>query len=130
LLRLTRLSGELTFENYSYRLLKAFSEDVKSQPLGHTFMLVGLEFALGPSYNLVLVGELADKNTYDMLAALRKEYLPNLTISLWTPKQAKVSVSGLVYERIDAKPTAYVCRDQTCLPPTNSVDKMLEMLKS
>jgi uncharacterized protein YyaL (SSP411 family) len=130
LLLLARLSGELTFEDYSSRLLRAFSEEVKGQPLGHTFMLVGLEFALGPSYNVVLVGDLADKNTCNMLAALRKKYLPNLTISLWTPKQAKVSVSGLVYEQIDAKTTAYVCRDQTCLPPTNSVDKMLKMLKS
>ncbi len=47
LLRLARLSGELSFEDYAGKLLKTFSEEVKSQPLGHSFMLVGLEFALG-----------------------------------------------------------------------------------
>jgi uncharacterized protein YyaL (SSP411 family) len=130
LLRLARLSGESTFEDYALRLLRAFSEEVKGQPLGHTFMLVGLEFVLGPNYNAVIVGDLADKNTDDMLAAIRKKYLPNLTISLWTPKHAKVNVSGLVYEKMEGETTAYVCRDQTCLPPTNRVEKMLEMLES
>ena len=129
LLRLARLSGESSFEDYARKLLKAFSEEVKNQPLGHTFMLVGLEFALGPSYNVVLVGDPADKNTVDMLAALRKKYLPNLTLLLWTPEQAKANVSGVVYEKIEGKTTAYVCRDQTCMPPTNSVEKMLELLK-
>ena len=130
LLRLARLSGESIFEDYALRLLRAFSEEVKVQPLGRTFMLVGLEFALGPNHNVVLVGDPADKNTVNMLAALRKKYLPNLTLSLWTPEQAKANVSGVVYEKIEGKTTAYVCRDQTCMPPTNSVEKMIELLKS
>jgi len=130
LLRLARLSGELSFEDYARKLLKTFSEEVKNQPLGHTFMLVGLEFALGPSYNVVLVGDPEDKNTVNMLAALRKKYLPNLTLLLWTPEQAKANVSGVVYEKIEGKTTAYVCRDQTCMPPTNRIEKMLELLKT
>jgi uncharacterized protein YyaL (SSP411 family) len=36
--------------------------------------------------------------------------------------------AGLGYERIDGKATAYVCRDQTCMPPTNNAEKMLELL--
>ena len=84
LLRLARLSGESSFEDYARKLLKAFSDVVKNQPLGHTFLLVGLEFALGPSYNVVLVGDPADKNTVNMLAALRKDYLPNLTVILYS----------------------------------------------
>ena len=110
LLRLARLSGESTFEDYAKKLLKAFSEEVKNQPLGHTFMLVGLEFALGPTFNVVLVGDPADKNTIDMLAALRKNYLPNLTVTLWTPEKAKATASGVVYEKIDGQ------NHRLCLP--------------
>ena len=84
LLRLARLSGESIFEDYAGKLLKAFSEEVKDQPLGHTFMLVGLEFALGPTFNVVLVGDKTEKDTLEMLAAIRKNYLPNLTVTLWT----------------------------------------------
>ena len=130
LLRLARLSGESIFEDYAGKLLKAFSLEVKGQPLGHTFMLVGLDFVLGPTFTVVLVGDPEDKDTMDMLVALRKNYLPNLTVTMYNPKKRKTSVSDVGYEKIDDKTTAYVCRDQTCMPPTNSVEKMLELLKT
>jgi uncharacterized protein YyaL (SSP411 family) len=65
-----------------------------------------------------------------MLVTLRKNYLPNLTVTMHNPKKGKASVSDVGYEKIDDKTTAYVCRDQTCMPPTNSVEKMLELLKT
>jgi uncharacterized protein len=129
LLRLARLNGEPSFDVYANKLLKTFSEEIKMQPLGHTFMLVGLEFALGPTFNVVLAGDPSDKGTVELLAALRKPYLPNLTVTIWTPEKAK-SNPTLIYEKIGEKPTAYVCRDQTCMPPTNAVEKMLELLKT
>ena len=129
LLRLARISGEASFEVYANKLLKVFSNEIKNQPLGHTFMLMGFEFALGPTFNVVLVGNLYDKSTVSLLAALRKEYLPNLTITLWTPEKTS-KFPGVVYEKIDGQPTVYVCRDQTCMPPTNKIDKMIELLKT
>jgi uncharacterized protein len=116
LLRLARISGEAFFEVYANKLLKVFSNEIKSQPLGHTFMLTGLEFALGPTLNVVLVGNLSDKSTVSLLTALRKEYLPNLTITLWTPEKTS-TVPGVVYEKIDGQPTAYVCRGQNLHAP-------------
>jgi uncharacterized protein YyaL (SSP411 family) len=130
LLRLARLSGEPFFEDYAGKLLKAFSLEVKGQPLGHTFLLAGLDFVLGPTYNVVLVGDPEDRDTMDMLVALRKNYLPNLTVTIRNPKKEKATIMNVGYQRIDDKTTAYVCRDQTCMPPTNSVEKMLELLKT
>ena len=129
LFRLARLSGDLFFESYAQKLLNAFAEEVKSQPLGHSFMLVGLEFALGPTFNIVLVGEPSDKEMVNMLSAIRKNYLPNLAVKILSPRD-KMPIGGIGYEKIDGKPTAYVCRDQTCMPPTNSVEKIIEYLKT
>jgi uncharacterized protein YyaL (SSP411 family) len=129
LLRLARISGEASFEAYANKLLKVFSDEVNGQPLGHLFMLAGLEFALGPTFNVVLVGDVSDKSTVSLLAALRKEYIPNLIITLWTPERNS-AVPGVVYKKIDGKPTAYVCRDQICKLPTNKIDKILELLKT
>jgi uncharacterized protein len=129
LLRLARLSKDTIFEGYANKMLSVFSDEINGQPLGHTFMLAGLEFAIGTTFNVVLVGDLSDKSTVSLLATLRKEYLPNLTITLWTPEKT-LTVPGIVYEKIDGKPTAYVCRDQTCMPPTNKIDKILDLLKT
>jgi uncharacterized protein len=129
MVRLAQLMGETSFEDYSKKMLDAFAEEVKSQPLGYTFLLVGLDFALGPSFNLVLVGEPSDIDTQSMLAAIRKNYMPNLNVRLWKAEKAKVTPLEVTYEKIGSKTTAYVCRDQTCMPPTTSIETMLELLK-
>jgi uncharacterized protein YyaL (SSP411 family) len=58
-----------------------------------------------------------------LLKTLRESFLPNAVVSLKTPSRA-----GFGYEKIDGKATAYVCRERTCMPPTNSAEKMLEFL--
>jgi uncharacterized protein YyaL (SSP411 family) len=126
LLRLARLSGEVAFEQYANKLLGAFGHEVRGYPMGYTFMLAGLDFALG-SESVVVVGEISEKDTQAMLSALREKYLPNLTVTLWTPQKTKSALSSN-YDRIDGKATAYVCKNQTCMPPTNDISKMLEYI--
>jgi uncharacterized protein YyaL (SSP411 family) len=128
LLRLARLSGEVSFDDYARKLLSAFSEEIANQPLGHTFMLSGLDFELGPTFNVVLVGDLNDKDTVRLLSVLRKQYLPNLTLIWWTTQKAKEAPVGVSYDKIEGKPTVYICRNQTCMPPTNDPEKTLQLL--
>jgi uncharacterized protein YyaL (SSP411 family) len=65
-----------------------------------------------------------------MIKALRKIYLPNLIVKIWTPKSVVSKSPDAVYEQIDGKATAYICRDQTCMPPTNNISKLKELLKN
>jgi uncharacterized protein YyaL (SSP411 family) len=129
LLRLAALSREeISFEQYANKLLSAFAWDVRGYPMGHTFMLMGLDYLLGPTFNITLVGEKEDKDLQSMLSELRKTYKPNLTVTLWTAEKAKNAPSGLSYRKIEGKATAYVCKGQTCMPPTNKIEEMVEYL--
>jgi uncharacterized protein len=130
LLRLSRLANEVSFEQYASKMLGAFADDIKGYPMGHTFMLAGLDFLLFTSFNVVVAGNPADNDTKNMLTTLRKQYMPNLTLTLWTPERAKMASIGVSYEKIDGKATAYVCKNQTCMPPTNEIEKMLEYLEN
>jgi uncharacterized protein YyaL (SSP411 family) len=123
LLRLALLTGDLAYEDMASRLLKVFSEDVQRAPAAHTFLLVGVDFAVGPAYNVILVGAADEDGVQSMLEALKAGYLPNVVVSLRQPSKA-----GLGYEKIEGKATAYVCRGQTCMPPTNKIEKMLELV--
>jgi len=67
---------------------------------------------------------MTEENMRNMIAALRERYIPDMVVSIKPPGKA-----GLGYETIEGKGAAYVCRGQTCLPPTNSVEKMLELLE-
>ena len=121
--RLALLTGDTAYEDRASRIMKVFSEDVKRAPAAHTFMLVGVDFAVGPAYNVILVGDRQEEGVQRMLGALKEVYLPNMVVSLRLPDKA-----GLGYEKIEGKATAYVCRDQMCMPPTNKMEQMLEFL--
>jgi uncharacterized protein YyaL (SSP411 family) len=123
LLRLALLTGDSAYEDIASRIMKVFSEDVQRAPAAHTFLLVGVDFAVGPAYNVILVGTSDEDGMQSMLNALKAAYQPNVVVSLRQP-----SATGLGYEKIDGKATAYVCRDQTCMPPTNKIEKMLELV--
>jgi uncharacterized protein YyaL (SSP411 family) len=123
LLRLARLSDNSAYEEKAFRLTRVFAWDVKMSPAAHTFFLLGLDFALGSSYNLIVVGESGWDSTLKMLDLVRKRYVPNLVVSVRTPEK-----SGFGYEALNGKATAYVCRNQICMPPTNDPAKMLELL--
>ena len=123
LLRLSRLNGNTVYEEMAIRMSKAFAAEVKESPSAHTFLLLGVDFVVGPAYNLTLVGKPSEEDTVNMLKTLRAHYLPNTLISLKFAGKA-----GFGYEQIDGKTTAYVCRDKTCLPPTNNPLEMLKLL--
>jgi len=123
LLRLSRLTGESAYEDMAGQMSRVFAGEVRRAPTAHTFMLLGVDFAVGPTYNVILVGDMHETDTLEMVRVLRKRYLPNLVVSLRHPGNA-----GLGYEKIEGKATAYVCRDRTCMPPTNSAAKMMELL--
>ena len=123
LLRLSRLKNEPTYDTMATQMTRTFAQEVEGAPEAYTFFLSATDFLIGPSYSVTLVGEMKEKETSDMLNALRKNYLPTTVIELKHPNKA-----GLGYQQIDGKATAYVCQNQTCLPPTNSVGLMLERL--
>ncbi len=124
LLRLSRLSMDLTKEKLAKEISMVFSNEVQGSPEAYTWLLAGVDFAIGPSRSVLLVGDLKERDTEEMLEALKRQYTPNMVVLVKAPGKA-----GLSYEKIEGKATAYICRDQMCLPPTNQIYKMLEQLE-
>ena len=123
LLRLSRLTGEPKYEKIAIQMTEIFAEEVEGAPEAYTFFLLGLDFIVGPSYSVTIVGDLNEKETTEMINEMKNHYLPTTIVQLKLPNNA-----GLGYQQIDGKATAYVCQNQTCLPPTNNVTLMFEDL--
>ena len=123
LLWLSRLTNVSTYEEMASQMTKTFAQEIEGAPDAYTFFLSALNFLHGPSYSVVLVGDLKQEDTQEMLNALRSQYLPTTVVTLKDP-----SKTALDYQQVEGKATAYVCRDQTCLPPTNSIAAMLDNL--
>jgi uncharacterized protein YyaL (SSP411 family) len=78
LLLLSRLTNEPTYDQKATEMTKTFGQEVEGVPEAYTFFLAAFDFLIGPSYSVAIVGDLKQKDSTEMLDALRKHYLPTL----------------------------------------------------
>ncbi len=134
LLRLGRLTGNTDLETKAKELVQAFSDPVLELPSGYTHFLNGVDFALGVSREVVIVGDPASDTTQTMLDMLRSEYNPYM-VSLFKDSTAPADEMNALapftaeYKAIDNKATAYVCRDFSCEQPTNDAQQLQKTLR-
>ena len=133
LLRIARMTGNSELEAKADQLFRAFAHSVKEAPTAHTSLMVALDFALGPSYELVIVGDKEGAETMEMRNALHRAFIPNKVvlfrpISGEHPEIARFAEFTRELTGQGGRTTAYVCRDYQCKLPTTSVTKMLQSL--
>ncbi len=133
LLRLGRVTGNTDFEKEADGIGRAFSTTVERAPSGVTQLMAGLDFALGPAYEVIIVGRPEAEDTKAMLKALRAHFVPNKVVLLrpsglkdpWITRLAKFTE---YHSSINGKATAYVCVNYQCEMPTTDVSEMLGLL--
>lgn len=133
LLRLGRMTGDPAHDERAAALARAFSGQVALGPSAYAQLLSSVDFAIGPSLEIVIVGEEGAADTEAMLAALRDQYLPNKVVLLRTPGD-DVGITELAeftrYQySIDDQATAYVCRNFVCEFPTTDVTEMVALMQ-
>ena len=133
LIRLARLTMDQELEQRAQAQLKAFAGSVESQPTAHTFFLHAVDFALGPSREVVIAGDLRKSDTQAMFKELRSWYLPRQVVVFRPPGEDPpvTKIIPFIKEQrsIDGKATAYVCENFACQAPTTDVVQMKEFLK-
>jgi len=132
LLRLARLTGETRYEELAEGTMLAFSGDVARSPQNHTQLMLAVDFAAGPSHEVVISGVRGAEDTRAMARALNREFVPNKVVVLRPTGEAD-AISKLVpyvadQVSLEGRATAYVCRDFTCREPTTDVEIMLAAL--
>ena len=134
MLRLARFTANSRLEERSAQIERAFSKVVIQFPSGYTQFMVAVDFGIGPSHEVVIVGKSEANDTKEMLGALSTRFLPN-NVTLFraaeTPSPEIDDVAEFVkYQKsINGKATAYVCMNFACKEPTTDVREMLEFLK-
>ncbi len=133
MLRLGKMTGAPEFENKAAQIEKSFFRNISQTPIAYTMVLAALDFARGPSSEVVIAGELQAEDTKSLLSALRKEFIPSKVV-IFRPTEESPEIINLAnYTRnmsnIEEKATAYVCKNFNCKLPTNDAGKMLKLLK-
>ena len=127
--RLSRLTGNTAYADRAQRLANAFSGMVRRQPSAFTQFLSGLDFAFGPTHEIVVTGKRDECR--DMLRAVQQAFRPNAVV-IFLPADTHLDELAPYTEGMtprDGKPTAYVCREFSCQQPTTEIETMLEYLE-
>ena len=134
LLRLARFTGDAAYDEKASEIVRAFSEQIKQYPSGYTQFLVALDFALGPSHEVVIAGASDADDTLKLLRAVRKEFIPNRVLILHPSEKTDSEIENISkflkpHVPVNGKAAAYVCLGNACNMPTTEVEDMLEMLR-
>ena len=134
LLRLGHITGREDYLKKAEEISRAFSESVNRYPAGHAHLMMALDYALNPNYEVVIVGRPAAKDTRAMLLALRRPFLPGKVVLLRpADKKAAAEIIRMApYTEFmvskDGRATAYVCTNFVCKLPTTDISQMLANL--
>jgi uncharacterized protein YyaL (SSP411 family) len=135
LARLARLTGNMAYEEKAGEIVEAFSGQVDDHPRAFTQLMIGIDFLLGPSQEVVIAGTPGAGDTQAMIAAVREKFLPRKVVML-RPEGDAEQLAALVKLALFAEnqtpngdaATAYVCQNFACDAPTTDIATMLKSL--
>ena len=134
-LRIARITGDSDKDKRANEIYRSFRAQADAMPTAFTQFLCGLDFAIGPSSEVIITGNSEQSDTQALLTALRKSFVPNKVVIFLPEKSAQPNIETIApfvqsHPVINGQATAYVCTNFTCALPTNNPQKMIELLNT
>ena len=134
MLKLSRLTGRLEFEAAAEEVLLSYSNGVGGNASQFTRALQAVDFAAGPSFEVVIAVPGAQAEAAPFLSLLRSAYLPRVVVHV-VSRENRTALGHLapyVLEQVPqgGAPTAYVCKAFACKRPTHDPLEMLRHLQA
>lgn len=134
LFRLSRITGNLDLETKANLMLRAFSGIVNKFPSGYTHLLMAVDFAVGPSYEVIMVGDPFSNELDECKRQVQRPFIPNKVL-IFRPDTAGpgASIAELApytktYTGREGKLTIFVCKNYQCQLPTTDIAEALKLL--
>ena len=131
LIRIARITEDPDLEEKASKMESIFSDNIKRAPTGHTQFINAVDYKVGPSFEVVIVGKPESSDTLKMLKTLNYPYVTNKVVILRDPENPivdKIAGSLEFKESIDGLATAHICSAGSCKKPTTDVNEMLRLL--
>nr|WP_232330850.1 MULTISPECIES: thioredoxin domain-containing protein [unclassified Thermoactinomyces] len=135
LIRLGKLTSDEQLLKEADRQLRAFAKAIDSSPISHSFFLIAMMFAQGPSKEIVISGRPNDVDTKEMIRMVQRAYLPEAVIALQPRGDVATTMKIFipnVKEKEPAqaeKPAVYICENYACQAPIREIKELKEALK-
>ena len=132
LVRLGKFTGSQQYLDGAQGIMRQTAEMMRRAPTATGQTLLALDLEQGPTYELVLAGELSDESSQAALTHLRSRFLPNKVLAF--AGSGATEVSQTLGELLQGKtmqgetPTLYVCEGFTCQAPAQGVEEIKHTL--
>ncbi len=129
LITLWKITGDPRYMESASRIESAFSASVSITPAAYSMLLSGIMYGRNGGTEVLLVGEPDDPAALEMLAVLRADYRPWMTVLLMDPSDTHHGPAW-VRDISDASaiPAAYVCRGGACSLPVGTAMELEGLL--
>ncbi|MGE0127135.1 MAG: thioredoxin domain-containing protein [Blastocatellales bacterium] len=131
LLRLSLFTGEDRYRQMAETILRMMKPTMMRAPSAFGYLLSALDLFLASPYEIAIIGASEAEETRAIINAVFKRYLPNKVAAFASGADSKASRTIKLLEgrdRIDGKPTAYVCRNFYCEAPVTDAQALAERL--
>ncbi len=123
LLRLGRLTQDEVFAAKGRATLEWLAPQLQHAGASMTLALQAVDFAVGPTREVVIAGALDDPAAQALLREVRRRFLPRTVVVHRPPGEAEALAALVPFAREqgprEGRATAYVCRDYACQAPVH-----------
>jgi len=130
-LRIAAITGNRNYQQIADEALSSVMEHAGRYPLGFGHWLSVMDYHAGPAQDVVIVGKRADPGTVGLAGVLHLQYRPNTLMVAAGPEDDNPASELSIFRdkpQLGGKPTAYVCRNFSCLPPVNRPEELEKVL--
>ena len=126
LLKLSKLTGEESYEQYAVTVLRLVAPQIERAPQAYGRVLSTIEFYLNPTREIVVIGEKGN----ELAKEIHRDFVPNKVVVLSENPAPEAETIPLLKERemTSGKPTAFVCENFTCQKPVTSAQELRQQL--
>ncbi len=132
LIKLSRFTSDLKYENKAAELVKYFSGYISRSPSAFCMFMCGLDLLFSPSIEIVIVSELKDNLAINAIELIRNIFNPNKVVVLKSDNNHKDFAALLSFTNDmnmkENNTTFYVCRDYKCNQPVNTIEELEKLL--
>ncbi|HAY21471.1 MAG TPA: thioredoxin domain-containing protein [Desulfobacterales bacterium] len=132
LIRLHRFTDNPDYFLRAQETLTRLQTLMMENPRGLSHLAAATEEFLAPTLAITLVGNPTEPVLGEMLAVVYRHYLPHRRLVVKDPESCEALLeivpAARHYDRIDGRPTAFVCHGQTCQAPVFSAGGLDNLL--
>jgi len=133
MIRMSRMFADMELDEKVQQLIRSNAKALTGHPMAYPQLLIALDFAFGPSFEVVIAGPQRSKEFKELLGIIRSGFRPRQVLLHHPEGKEGKRIEKLAFyiesqSAMDGKPAVYVCENHLCKFPTSDPAKLEELL--